>query len=197
MKNLFLKSAAAVMLLVGMFLASCYKESVNQLADSKEYSTLDFEAYATSVEQVLNPDVAEVYASRLYDFKEDENGLLKSEVYSLGDPAKNHNLLVALKLVEVADRDEVLWSSEEKAIDEAAAKENRAIVGTEPISQASDRVSKYQWTGGASQFSLFCSGWKKWPAKYNMLFVGACHSFYYNGGYVCRSTLTCSPFPPN
>ncbi len=174
---------------------ACQKQQLDKLADSKEYSPLSFETYATSVEEKMDPFAAENFALRLYDFKEDGNGLLQSEVLSLGNPGTNLNLLVALKLVETVTQEEVLWSKEEEEINANLSLEN---AGVNPVTaEIFDRTSNYQWTGGASQFSLFCSGWKKWPAKYNVLFISACNSFYYSAGYVCRSTLTCSPFPPN
>ena len=98
-----------------------------------------------------NPAVSEQYAAKLFDLKEDENGLTESELFSVGDPATNEDLMYALLFVEAYNRNQILWSWQEPAPD------------PDDLDSRSPNGG-WKWTGGEPLASMYCTGFKKWPA---------------------------------
>ncbi len=98
-----------------------------------------------------NPIASEQFALKLFDLKEDKDGLTERDLRSVGDPKTNEDLVYALLFVEAYDRDEILWSWQETQ-----------EVASDDIDDRS--AGGWKWTGGDPLASMFCSGLKKWPA---------------------------------
>lgn len=98
-----------------------------------------------------NPAVSEQYALKLFDLKEDSDGLTEQELRTVGDPAEDVDLVYALLFVEAYDRNEILWSWQEPPAEESDI-DSRSSNGA------------WKWTGGDPIASMYCSGFKKWPA---------------------------------
>ena len=97
-----------------------------------------------------NPVMSEKYAVQLFDLKEDGDGLTEAELLSVGDPAVNEDLVYALLFVEAYNRNQILWSWQEPATDSDL--DERSANGG------------WKWTGEDPLASMYCSGFKKWPA---------------------------------
>ncbi len=97
-----------------------------------------------------NPAVSEQYALQLFDLKEDGDGLTVQEVLTVGNPENDEDLVYALLFVEKYKRNEILWSWHDRQDPEDVAE--RSVSG------------KWKWTGGDPLASMYCSGFKKWPA---------------------------------
>ena len=98
-----------------------------------------------------NPAASEQFAVQLFDFKEDGDGLTETELAFLGNPAQNEDLLYALLFVQTFDRDEILWSWLEPEVPQDEMDSRSATGG-------------WKWSGGEPLTSMWCSGFKKWPA---------------------------------
>jgi hypothetical protein len=141
------------MLVIVMFLvalSSCQKdvqEPVSQHAFAAKYTKLTLEDRF----DLPNPNASEQYALQLFDLKEDGDGLTERELLSVGNPAENEDLVYALLFVEAYDRHEILWSWLEPQVEEGDLDE-RSSYGA------------WKWTGDDPIASMYCSGFKKWPA---------------------------------
>ncbi|MEK7256045.1 MAG: hypothetical protein AAB316_14935, partial [Bacteroidota bacterium] len=160
---------------------SCQKE---QNAAPQSLAAKYTDLTLTDLTELPNPAASEQLLAKLFDLKEQGNGLTDSELRSLGDPARNPDLLYALLFVETYDREEVLWSWKEK---EAEAAEE-----TSPEEELADRsdIKKWTYTGGAPLASLYCSGFKKYPAyKLKNPFTDPCGDHFTGASYQCCFNL--------
>jgi hypothetical protein len=149
MKNLILPSVL-LLALVLLGLSACQKdlqEPASSQALAARYSRLTLDDNF----DLPNPAVSEQYAVRLFDLKEDGDGLTEQELFSVGDPSRDEDLVYALLFVEKYNRNEILWSWQEPAVDDAGMDDRSANGG-------------WKWTGGEPLASMYCSGFKKWPA---------------------------------
>ena len=180
MKKLFWFVSACVLSII--FVSSCQEEIV--LPDGSNIDCLSCQFTSLTLEDefdVPNPLTAEAYAEQLFSIKNKMGKLSLNDIYAIGEPSKDLNLLYALLFVENLDETEILWSSQEVK-DEA---------------NVEDRASAWKWTGGPSKWSLWCSGHKKWPAKKAIAFVNPCNA--YTAGsikYKCCSSLCSNNLPP-
>ena len=157
MKN----SILPFMLLIIMALSSCQddvSEPNSELVSASKYTDLTLNDHF----DLPNPASSEQYAIQLFDLKEDADGLTQRDLLSVGDPAQNEDLLYALLFVETYNRNEILWSWKETALEEGDLDDRSANAG-------------WKWTGGDPLASMFCSGFKKWPAyKVRNRFMDPC-----------------------
>ena len=136
------------MLIAVSVLVSCQKDQYETASGpvlSSKYTTLTLDDNF----DLPNPATSEQYAVKLFDLKEDAGGLTEKELLSIGDPARNEDLLYALLFVEKYNRDEILWSWQEPKDGDP---EDRSPEG------------QWKWTGGNPIASMYASGFKKWPA---------------------------------
>lgn len=148
MKKFSIKTLLFALAIVGLFTA-CQEDFADAPAVQSQvakYTDLtlndDFD--------LPNPQATEQYADRLFDLKDDGDGLTESEVRTIGDPSVDEDLAFALLFVEAYDRNEILWSWDEpKADDDLEDRSGNA---------------KWKWTGGDPIVSMYASGFKKWPA---------------------------------
>ena len=143
---------ALMTLLCSLVIWSCSKDEAvesNETVLASQYTLLtlndDFD--------LPNPAASEQLATQLFDLKENDGKLTKQEVLTLGDPAKNEDLLYALLFVEKYNRDGILWSWDEPADVDDGDLDDRSAYG------------KWRWTGGDPIASFWCIGFKKWPAN--------------------------------
>ncbi len=149
MKKLILKGLMFLLIAAGTFV-SCQKdlhEAASDMVSASKYTSLTLNDNF----DLPDPAASEQYALRLFDLKEDSDGLTEKELLSVGDPAQNEDLVYALLFVEAYDRDEILWSW-----NEPAASDNET--GDRSFNGA------WKWTGGDPIASMYASGFKKWPA---------------------------------
>ncbi len=144
-----LKTFAFLPLTLGLFF-SCGKDPVltdSSQASSAKYTTLTLDDNF----DLPHPAVSEQFALKLFDLKEDKDGLTEKDLRSVGDPNQDEDLVFALMFVEAYDRDEILWSWQETDV---------------PENDLDDRSSNggWKWTGGEPMASMTCSGLKRWPA---------------------------------
>ena len=149
MKNPMLKMLLAIFATMSV-LVSCQKDPID-MASPQVFSSKYTNLTLNDLEALPNPVASEQFAVKLFDLKENGDGLTEKELLSVGNPAQNEDLLYALLFVEAFDRDEILWSWTEPA-EEADETADRSAVG------------KWKWTGGEPIASMYASGFKKWPA---------------------------------
>lgn len=158
MEKLTIKSMLAMLIAMSV-LWSCQKDQLETASGpvfSVKYTTLTLDDNF----DLPNPAASEQFAVRLFDLKEDGDGLTEKELLTLGNPAQNEDLLYALLFVEKYDRDEILWSWLEPKEDENDSRSNNA---------------QWKWTGGQPIASMYASGFKKWPAwKVKNVFQDPC-----------------------
>lgn len=158
MEKLTIKSMLAMLIAMSV-LWSCQKDQLETASGpvfSVKYTTLTLDDNF----DLPNPAASEQFAVRLFDLKEDGDGLTEKELLTLGNPAQNEDLLYALLFVEKYDRDEILWSWLEPKEDENDFRSNNA---------------QWKWTGGQPIASMYASGFKKWPAwKVKNVFQDPC-----------------------
>ncbi len=147
MKNLILPTVLALAL---MGLSAC-QQDLQEPASSQALSARYTNLTLNDNFDLPHPSVSEQYAIRLFDLKEDGNGLTERELLSVGNPAQDEDLLYALLFVEKYNRNEILWSwLEPQTADNDL--DDRSANGS------------WKWTGGEPLASMYCSGFKKWPA---------------------------------
>ncbi|MBK9016181.1 MAG: hypothetical protein IPM82_20125 [Saprospiraceae bacterium] len=149
MKQLTLASllAIAVALVAFIWCQKDLPELSNQLAHAASYTSLTLNDNF----DLPHPAVSEQYALKLFDLKEDKDGLTEKDLRLVGDPYHDEDLVYALLFVEAYDRDDILWSWLEPATTETDI-DSRSASG------------EWKWTGGEPLASMYCSGLKKWPA---------------------------------
>jgi Phosphoinositide phospholipase C, Ca2+-dependent len=133
-----------------LVLSACQKD----LADDVSHQSLAAKYTKLTLNDnfdLPHPSVSEQYAIKLFGLKEDGNGLTDKELRSVGDPNNDEDLVYALLFVEAFNRDEILWSWQEND-----------VVENEIDSRSS--TGEWKWTGGAPLASMYCTGFKKWPA---------------------------------
>ena len=138
----------AMLIALSTFL-SCQKDQLETASGpvfSAKYTTLTLDGLSA----LPNPAASEQFALKLFDLKEDGDGLTEKELRSLGNPAQHEDLLYALLFVEKFNRNEILWSWDEP---KDADPDDRSPEG------------KWKWTGGDPIASMHASGFKKWPAQ--------------------------------
>ena len=147
MKNLILPFILAIAM---MGLSACQKD-LQEPASSHALASRYTKLTLNDNFDLPNPVVSEQYAVKLFDLKEDADGLTEQELLSVGNPAQNEDLVYALLFVETFTRNEILWSWQEPQDAESNLDDRSANGG-------------WKWTGGEPLASMYCSGFKKWPA---------------------------------
>lgn len=149
MKKLILPNLLVVITAM-LVLTSCQEdlpETPSLKALASRYTNLTLEDKF----DLPNPAVSELYAVKLFTLKEDADGLTEKELLTVGDPASDEDLVYALLFVEAYNRNEILWSWQEPPADDSDL-DSRSPNGG------------WKWTGGEPLASMYCSGFKKWPA---------------------------------
>lgn len=182
MKNL-IRPILLSLAVAAMALFACqddFDEPLSPLAKASNYTNLTLNDNF----DLPNPTASEQYAVQLFDLKENDGELTMKELLSVGDPAKDEDLAYALLFVEAYDRDEILWSWDEADV-EAGDLEDRSAYGG------------WKWTGGDPIASMYCSGFKKWPAyKVKNRFTDPCGDVIIAGPvYQCCFTLCDDEMP--
>ncbi|MEZ4955710.1 MAG: Ca2+-dependent phosphoinositide-specific phospholipase C [Saprospiraceae bacterium] len=176
MKNLT-RFPMLALIMTAMSLTTCQKdleEPTSPLVFAAKYT------YLTLNDQfdLPNPAASEQYALQLFDLKDDGDGLTERELLSVGNPSQDEDLVYALLFVESFNRDEILWSWLETQLDDDDP-DDRSAYG------------KWKWTGGDPLASMYCSGFKKWPAyKVKNRFTDPCGEVLIGGPvYQCCFNL--------